>query len=135
MVRRARSPVQAAHPSRSWPLQQQSVEVPGSQQPGFSPIIRNAVVPELTTTETFYDLFAIGRDRNPGAHYLGRRPWDAAKRDFAPHFEWLTYAQVEEQRTALGSAMSQLQKDGVLGDGFPATDWTLATWIQNRPGE
>lgn len=134
--RRRRSPLTHVPPhARSWPLHQQSVEVPGSKQPGFSAVIRNAVVPELTTTETFYDLFAIGREKNPHAKYLGKRPWDPVKRDFAPHYEWLTYAQVEEQRTAIGSAMSQLQKDGVLGSGFGPEDWTMATWVQNRPGE
>ena len=50
---------------------------------------------------------------------------------FANHYEWQTYAQVDERRRNLGSALRKLYLDGVIGGGeLP----TVGTWSQNRPG-
>ncbi|CEH15053.1 Long-chain acyl-CoA synthetases (AMP-forming) [Ceraceosorus bombacis] len=120
-------------PPKVWPLDVQAVPVPGTEKDGHTPIFRNAAVPEFTTQESMYDVFAVGRDRDPQAPYLGIRPWNPAKKDFERRFEWLTYAQAEELRTAVGSALGKLAKEGQLGQGVPDKQWTCGAWMQNRP--
>lgn len=107
--------------------------MPGSAQEGYTPIYRNSAVPYLQTSETYYDVFNIGRERAHDQPCLGWRPFDAAKGVFADHYEWLTYDQVEEQRTAIASGLAHLAAEGKLGQGLPKTHWTVAIWAQNRP--
>lgn len=113
----------------------QAVPVPGSEKPGFSPIYQSVIHPDLKTTETIYDVFSVGRQLSGNKKCLGQRDWDAAAGDFKKEFTWLTYNEVEELRTAIGSAVSKLAKDGKLGDGVGETDFTVAFWSQNRPGK
>ncbi|UZJ57447.1 hypothetical protein CBS101457_006767 [Exobasidium rhododendri] len=111
----------------------QSIPVPGTEKEGFSPIYRNSINPNITTSETIYDLFHVGRERSPNKPCLGHRPWDSTVGDFKREYVWLTYGEVEELRTAVGSGLSQLVKDGKLGPGVGQSDWTIGIWCQNRP--
>ncbi|PWN35845.1 acetyl-CoA synthetase-like protein [Meira miltonrushii] len=120
-------------PVTEFDLDKQSVPVPGSDAPGFSHIYQSALHAGLQTTETNYDLFAVGRQKSGDKPCLGYRPWDASIGDFKKEYQWITYNQVEEFRTAIGSAVTKLQKDGKLGDGVGMTNFTCAFWSQNRP--
>ncbi len=119
--------------SREWPLDRQAIEVPNSARPGYTPIYRNRTVPELVITDTAYTSFNHSRDRSPNNDFVGSRPWDWVKGDFADHFEFITYSQAEELRTAIGSGLTQLGKEGKLGANLPATQWCYAMWANNRP--
>ena len=114
-------------------MDMQSIEVPGSAKPGYTPIFRNRAVPELIITDTAYTLFNHTVQTTPNNDFVGARPWDWAKGDFGDKFEFITYAQAEELRTSLGSALTQMAKDGKLGDACPETNWCYAMWANNRP--
>jgi long-chain acyl-CoA synthetase len=113
----------------------QAITVPGSQEPGYSPIYRNAMNPNVTTSETIYDLFTVGRNKSGNKPCLGHRPWDASIGDFSKTLSWLTYGEVEELRTAVGSGLAHLAKEGKLGNGVGISNWMIGIWCQNRPGE
>ncbi|KDN40254.1 acetyl-CoA synthetase-like protein [Tilletiaria anomala UBC 951] len=120
-------------PPDQWPKDKQALEVPSSARPGYTPIYRNLMVPELNIQLTAYDTFSRACSRSPNNDFVGCRPWDWAKGDYADYFEFITFIQVEERRTALGSALSQLAKDGKLGNDIPPMDWCVAFWTNNKP--
>ncbi|KAK0520184.1 medium-chain fatty acid-CoA ligase faa2 [Tilletia horrida] len=126
-------------------LARQAITLPDSQKPGYSAVYASSALPDVNLKATTYDLFNMGRDIDPQAPCLGRRPWitlpanhpSGKTADFAPYYEWLSYEQVEEQRTAIGSALTHLARSGALSpDGTsptPDTEWHVALWCQNRP--
>lgn len=120
-------------PVNEFDLGRQAIPVPGSEKLGYSAIYQSSVHPTLRTTETIYDAFTVGREKAGNLPCVGQRPWDAAAGDFKREFAWFTFDQVEEIRTAIGSAISKLVKDAKLGDGVGVTDFTTAFWAQNRP--
>lgn len=119
----------------SFNLQQQSIAVPNSAKAGYTPIHRNSAVPYLNTVETYYDVFNIGREKSHDRPCLGWRPFDVNTGTLLPKYEWLTYDEVEEQRTAIASGLAHMAAVGKLGQGLPKTNWTVSIWCQNRPGE
>jgi len=125
------------YPARVSPIDydKQAFPVPGSAEPGYTPIYRNAGNPDVTTSETTYDLFAIGRSKSGNKPCLGHRPWNSTLGDYEKTLTWLTYGEVEELRTAVGSGLAYLAKEGKLGSGVGVSNWMLATWCQNRPGK
>ncbi|KAL9931287.1 hypothetical protein V8E36_009797 [Tilletia maclaganii] len=126
-------------------LDRQAIILPGTEQAGYTPVYTSAALPDVNVKATTYDLFNMGRDIDPQAPCLGRRPWitlpanhpSGKIADFAPYYEWLSYEQVEEQRTAIGSALTHLARTGALSpDGkspVADTEWHVALWCQNRP--
>jgi hypothetical protein len=83
-----------------------------------------------------------GLEINPNGNCLGVRPIDPATGDYASHYTWLTYLQVEQKRKTIGSALVRLAREGALGDGsnFKGTKdvpigWRVGLWSSNRPGE
>ena len=115
---------------------------PNSKRPGYSGIYRNAVCPHMEAPGTAYDIFARGYSRDPQAPCLGHRPFDEAKGDLANYYVWRTYAEVETERTALGSAMSSWVEQGLLtprqSDKLSVSQpdmshWAAAYWGPNRP--
>ena len=119
----------------SYNYDQQALPVPGSEEPGYSAIYRNTLNPEIKTAETIYDVFHVGREKAANKPCLGHREWDSSVGDYKKEFTWITYAEVEELRTAVGSGLCKLVKDKKLGDAVGLTDWTVGIWCQNRPGE
>jgi hypothetical protein len=72
---------------------------------------------------------ALSKDRN----FLGYRPKLSANPvKYAGHYIWQTYAEVDVRRRAVGSALTSLFQQGVLGGGEMET---VGLWSQNRPGE
>ena len=71
---------------------------------------------------------ATGADRP----CLGWRPRISSNPlKFANKYEWLSYAEVNERRLNLGSAIEALFRSGHAGGGeLP----TVGIWCQNRPG-
>jgi long-chain acyl-CoA synthetase len=116
-------------------VDKQAIIVPGSEKEGYTPIYKNALNPSVTTSETIYDLFAVGREKSANKPCLGHRPWDPSIGDYKAEVVWITYAEVEELRTAVGSGLANLAKEGKLGSGVGVSNWMLSTWCQNRPGE
>jgi long-chain acyl-CoA synthetase len=117
----------------SFNLQKQSIEMPGTAQEGYSAIYRNSAVPYLSTNETYYDIFNRGRELSHNKPCLGWRPYDVEKAVYLPKYEWITYDEVEERRTAVASGLAHLAASGKLGQGLPKTHWTVSIWCQNRP--
>ncbi|GAA95237.1 uncharacterized protein L969DRAFT_85040 [Mixia osmundae IAM 14324] len=120
---------------------QQSIEVPGTKQPGQTAHYRNAIWPNLVTVDshpsfpkTSYEVFNRGLARGPERKCLGHRPWNYTTNDFENFLEWQNFGQVDRRRTDIGSALRQLAIEGKLGlpagqlDGF-----TCAVWAVNRP--
>lgn len=82
-------------------------EMPDTKLPGYSPVIRHELSvggfptilhPEL---ETAYDFFEHSLKRVPERKYLGFR-------DSQGKYQYLTYAETQEKRTALGSGLVKL---------------------------
>lgn len=82
---------------------------------------------------TVSDVFEFGLSISENEPCLGYRPvLSANPLKFADHYVWDTYAQVNEHRKNIGSALHKLFKEGVLGGG----DYeTVGIWSQNRPGK
>ncbi|SAM85910.1 related to Long-chain-fatty-acid--CoA ligase 6 [Ustilago bromivora] len=117
----------------SFPLDKQMLPVPGSKQPGFSPIYKSAAQPEWKTTCTVYDTLLRAKEENLEEQVAGWRPWNPVTNNFEPYFEWYTHQEVEEERTAIGSGLGALAKQGLLGNDLGETEWTVAIWTLNRP--
>lgn len=142
------------------PYNQQLVELPGSRKPGatrtsyysrlLSPqthtlfsrcipaIYRNAVYPELVSPRpgesalTIHEIFLSGMAKGADRPCLGwRQRISSNPVKFANKYEWLSYAEVNERRLNLGSAVEALFRTGSAGGGeLP----TVGIWCQNRPG-
>lgn len=82
-----------------------------------------------TLPEVFDSGYALSKDLT----FLGHRPV-ATKNPlkYADHYIWQTYAQVDERRRDLGSAIHALFENGTVGGGeLP----TVGLWCPNRPGK
>lgn len=81
---------------------------------------------------TLPDVFEFGLKLSRDKPFLGHRPQISSNPPkFANHYSWVTYAEVDERRRNLGSALHRFFADGVLGGGDLAT---VGIWSQNRPG-
>lgn len=142
------------------PYNQQLLEIPGSRKPGatrafcqfwvysgsilgysdakLSAVYRNAIFPELISPQlghnalTLHEIFLSGMASGAHRPCLGWRPQISTKPlKFANKYEWLSYAQVNERRLNLGSAIEALFRSDCAGGGeLP----TVGVWCQNRPG-
>ena len=84
----------------------------------------------LTTLPEVFDAgYALSKDDT----FLGHRP--IVSRNpliYARHYVWQTYAQVDERRRHIGSAIHSLFENGTVGGGeLP----TVGLWSPNRPGK
>ena len=81
---------------------------------------------------TLPDIFEFGLQLSRDKPFLGHRPQISSNPvKFADHYVWATYAQVDERRRDLGSALHHFFAEGVIGGGDLAT---VGIWSQNRPG-
>lgn len=82
-----------------------------------------------TLPEVFDSGYALSKDLT----LLGHRPLTSkSPLKFADHYIWQTYAQVDESRRNLGSAVHALFENGTVGGGeLP----TVGLWCPNRPGK
>ncbi|GAK67149.1 acetyl-CoA synthetase-like protein [Moesziomyces antarcticus] len=120
-------------PEVHFPLDKQMLPVPGSKQPGFSSIYKSAALAEYSTNCTVYETLLRAKDENLKSDVAGWRPWNPVTKDFEKHFEWYTHEEVEEERTAIGSGIGALARQGRLGDGVGQTEFTVGIWTLNRP--
>lgn len=101
-------------------------------------IYRNAIFPELINPRpgqsalTLHELFLSGMARGADRPCLGWRTQISSNPvKYANKYEWLSYAQVNERRLNLGSAIEALFRSGRAGGGeLP----TVGIWCKNRPG-
>ena len=105
---------------------------------GIPAIYRNAVFPELVRPQpgesalTILEIFLSGMATGADRPCLGWRPRISSNPlKFANKYEWMSYAEVNERRLNLGSAIEALFRSGRAGGGeLP----TVGIWCQNRPG-
>ncbi|WFD30307.1 long-chain-fatty-acid--CoA ligase [Malassezia sp. CBS 17886] len=120
-------------------IDKQMVAVPGTKEEGFTPIFQNAAFPQTLSRLPAYDLFTRGYSIDPNANCLGHRPWDEKNGCLANHFVWRSYADVETERTALGSATTCWAEQGLLKPRFGdvdepgLSDFVMSYWGPNRP--
>ncbi|SJX65508.1 related to Long-chain-fatty-acid--CoA ligase 6 [Sporisorium reilianum f. sp. reilianum] len=120
-------------PEIPFPLDKQMLPVPGTKQPGFSPIYRSAAQPDYHTDCTLYDTLLRAKNENLKSDVAGWRPWNPVSKNFENFHEWYTFEEVEEERTAIGSGLGYLAKQGRLGSDVGETGWTAGLWVLNRP--
>ena len=81
-----------------------------------------------TLTEVFDSGYALSKDNT----FLGHRPViSRSPLIYARHYAWQTYAQVDERRRHIGSAIHHLFENGAVGGGESPT---VGLWSPNRPG-
>ncbi|KAH9039045.1 acetyl-CoA synthetase-like protein [Lactarius hengduanensis] len=117
-------------------LKRQSLEVPGTKRPGQTAHYRNAIFGyvDLNTPgalATLPEIFDAGYALSKDLTFLGHRPVASkSPLKYADHYVWQTYAQVDDRRRNLGSAIHALFENGTVGGGeFP----TVGLWSPNRP--
>src|SRR5437868_3790477 len=88
----------------------QSVALPNSKEPGYSPIYRNVTSAEqLTPNETsevttLFESFGRSVKLLPKNHCLGHREYDRATKVRGP-YTWQTYEQVQIRRDKVGGGL------------------------------
>jgi long-chain acyl-CoA synthetase len=112
-----------------------SVPIPGTEQPGRSPIYRawNTQKELITTLDpqvrTAHDIFEFTANRLPKSHCLGWRPYNPVDKTYGP-YQWIDYQTVQKRRTDFGAGLVELhQKHGCLRTG----QYGVGLWCQNRP--
>jgi long-chain acyl-CoA synthetase len=115
----------------------QTVQVPGTKRPGQTAHYRNSAWPELITLDnnpafrTLDEGFAHGLSVSRNKPFLGHRPLvSTSPLKFADQYVWMTYAEVDERRRNVGSAIEGLWREGKLGGHEFAT---VGIWSHNRP--
>ncbi|KAI0282206.1 acetyl-CoA synthetase-like protein [Russula aff. rugulosa BPL654] len=117
-------------------FKKQSFQVPRTKRPGQTAHYRNAIfgymdldTPGVPTTlpEVFDSGYAVSKN----SAFLGQRPVVSKNPlTYARHYVWHTYAEVEERRRHIGSAIHTLFENGTAGGGeYP----TVGLWSSNRP--
>ncbi|KAJ3351403.1 hypothetical protein GGF32_004298 [Allomyces javanicus] len=132
-------------------LRRQAIAVPGSAQPGSTPVYRNALLTEslsecspVTKAKTLYDNFFHAARAAPNAPCLGHRPVlkDAPVKEWGP-YTWQTYAEVADRMTHFGSGLLRaydqyivqpLREQGVAKKDLPDLHkWNVGIYSINRP--
>lgn len=82
---------------------------------------------------TLPEVFDSGYALSKNSTFLGHRPIvSKSPTTYAHHYVWQTYAEVDERRRHVGSALHTLFEDGTVGGGeYP----TVGLWSPNRPGK
>jgi long-chain acyl-CoA synthetase len=82
---------------------------------------------------TLPDVFDSGYTVSKNSTFLGHRPVVSKNPlKYAHHYVWQTYAEVDERRRHIGSAIHTLFENGTVGGGeYP----TVGLWSTNRPGK
>ncbi|TDL27290.1 acetyl-CoA synthetase-like protein [Rickenella mellea] len=113
----------------------QGVEAPGTRRPGQTGHYQNGLWGLITLEKqnhirTVPDIFNLGYSLAKDQPFLGHRKVLSRNPLTFGEYVWITYAQADERRRNLGSALEILFRDGVLGGGeYP----TVGIWSQNRP--
>jgi long-chain acyl-CoA synthetase len=82
--------------------------------------------------KTLTEVFDHAIQRGANEPCLGHRAVLSTKPlKFADHYTWQTYAEVDVRRRNVGSALTVLFQQGVLGGGEMET---VGIWSINRPG-
>lgn len=98
-------------------LNKQAVTVPNSEQPGFSPVFRNALLPDdlLLTDDpkiqTLYDSFNRGVSRNPEGPCVGHRKWDPSTKTYSNTYYWQTYKEIQSRRDQFGAGLLKIREE------------------------
>lgn len=110
----------------------QSVAIPNTYTPGYSPIFRNqSSINQLLTTpnhkvKTLYDLFEHNVNSFANKDYLGERPAKDGP------YKFITYKETKLLRNQLGSAILQLLKPHQIASAKSINDFILSIYAPNR---
>ncbi|RVX72854.1 hypothetical protein B0A52_03207 [Exophiala mesophila] len=111
-----------------------SITIPGSEQPGRSPIYRHhknkdGLLQTLDpAVQTAHDIFESSAQKYPHSPCLGYRPYDSAKSAYGS-YEWLDYETVQKRRADFGAGLVEIHtRQGITGSGYG-----VGLWCQNRP--
>ncbi|KAH9180313.1 acetyl-CoA synthetase-like protein [Lactarius sanguifluus] len=109
----------------------QSLEVPGTKRPGQTAIFGYVDLNTPGALTTLPEIFDAGYALSKDLTFLGHRPVvSKSPLKYADHYVWQTYAQVDDRRRNLGSAIHTLFENGTVGGGeLP----TVGLWSPNRP--
>lgn len=82
---------------------------------------------------TLPEVFDSGYTESKNNTFLGHRPVVSKNPlTYAHHYVWQTYAEVDERRRHIGSAIHTLFENGTVGGGEHPT---VGLWSLNRPGK
>jgi long-chain acyl-CoA synthetase len=82
---------------------------------------------------TLPEVFDSGYALSKNSTFLGHRPLVSKNPlTYAHHYVWQTYAEVDERRRHIGSAIHTLFENGTVGGGEHPT---VGLWSSNRPGK
>ncbi|KAI0306786.1 long-chain-fatty-acid-CoA ligase [Multifurca ochricompacta] len=112
-------------------FKKQALQVPGTKRPGqtaiFGYVDLNTPDTFSTLPEVFNEGYALSKDHT----FLGYRPVASkSPLKYADHYVWQTYAEVDERRRNLGSAIHALFENGTVGG-----DWVLIDLALNAYGK
>ena len=111
-----------------------SVTVPGSEQPGRTPIyrhwrFRDGVLKSLDpNVKTAHEMFEQTANRQPKRPCLGFRPYDPATKTYGK-YQWIDYGTVQQRRANLGVGLVQVNKEA----GVTESKYGIGLWCPNRP--
>jgi long-chain acyl-CoA synthetase len=112
----------------------QAVPLPGTQQPGYSPIYRmSAYKDQLLSTyhpkvTTMYESFELIAKERPDQPSLGDREYDYVNKKWGP-YKYMTYSQVRETKNDFAAGLvSVVDKHSGLS---PSTQYVPATYAPN----
>ncbi|KAF9359777.1 hypothetical protein BGX34_008162 [Mortierella sp. NVP85] len=123
---------------KTFDLERQSVEMPGTRTPGATGHYRHAAfadklvdhIRDAPHVKTLYDLFQHSLSEYSERDFLGHRPYDSATQTYGG-YTWQTFSQINQRINAFGSGIMHLNEH-VLGS-TQLTRWTLGIWAQGRP--
>ncbi|KAH9997491.1 hypothetical protein BJV77DRAFT_1078521 [Russula vinacea] len=117
-------------------FKRQAFQDPGTKRPGQTAHYRNAPFGyvDLDTPgvlSTLPEVFDSGYTESKNNTFLGHRPVVSKNPlTYAHHYVWQTYAEVDERRRHIGSAIHTLFENGTVGGGEHPT---VGLWSLNRP--
>ncbi|KAK9900334.1 acetyl-CoA synthetase-like protein [Cystobasidium minutum MCA 4210] len=118
----------------------QAREVPGTQTSESTGAYRLTAFPQLITLDsnpefprTVFETFERSLRLRPDRPCFGWRAVNATTGELANEYTWMSNADVDKRRQAIGSGMMELAKRGIIDTAGKTTGWTVANWMVNRP--
>lgn len=114
----------------------QAREVPGTQTSESTGAYRLTAFPELVTLDsnpefprTVFETFERSLRLRPERPCFGWRAVNPTTGELANEFSWMSNAQVDKRRQAIGSGMMELAKRGIIDTAGKQTGWTVAKLV------
>ncbi|KAG0207909.1 hypothetical protein BGX28_000993 [Mortierella sp. GBA30] len=123
---------------KNFNLDKQSIEVPGTRQPGATGHYRHAGYADALVTNirdapqlsTLYDIWQNSVTKYGNNEFLGHRPFNTVAQTYGG-YTWETYRQINQRVNAFGSGIMHLN-EVILGNE-QLNRWSLGIWSHGRP--